>query len=231
MRSVPQRIGTAPAMAGLGRCAVFLGRPECLHPYRWVATGHRGSQDLAYRFATWRSDRSYRVVRQIPGVLNAPGAGRVLRAAARSLHKLGCAWHVHLQGCWTTGSTVDGDGATGGNHPVGDAVESATWQHLRATGALDFDSSPSVWSAAVVFTQPDGHVSSGSSRVLGRIGQTLGDRKVDGGFCIPVVPVGEAYVQVDRNVGSAGHRRQCGIESTVIEYRGVDAAGQLTELG
>src|SRR5699024_9803573 len=180
--------------------------PECLRPCRWVATEHPGSQDLAYRFATWRSDRSYQVMRQTPGVPNAPGAGRVLRAAARSLHKLGCAGHVHLQGGWTTGRTVDGDGAPGGNHPVGDAVESTTGQYFGATGAVVFDSSPQIWSAGVVFTQPHGDAGFGCSRVFGRIGQPFGDRKVDGGFCITVVPVGEAYIQVHRNVGSPGHR-------------------------
>src|SRR5699024_4722465 len=132
---------------------------------------------------------------------------------------------------WTTGGTVDGDGATGGNHPVGDAVEATTGQYFGATGAVVFDSSPQVWSVGVVFTQPDGHPGFGGSRVLGRMRQALGDRKVHGGFCIPGVPVGEAYIQVDWNVGSPGYRRQGRIETTVIEHRGVDAAGQLAQLG
>src|SRR5699024_164965 len=137
-----------------------------------------GSQDLAYRFATWRSDRSYRVMRQTPGVPSVRGAGRVLRVTARSLHKLGCAWHVHLQGGWTTGGTVDGDGATCGNHPVGDAVESASGQYFGATGAVVFDSCPQDGSADIVFTGPHSDPGFGGSRVLGRIGQALGDRKV-----------------------------------------------------
>src|SRR5690625_74067 len=154
MRSVPQRTGTAPTMAGRGRCAESAVLPGCLRPCRWVAIGHPGSQDLAYRFATWRSDRSYRVMRQTPGVPSVRGAGPSLRVTARSLHKLGCAWHVHLQGGWTTGGTVDGDGATCGNHPVDDAVEPASGQYFGATGAVVFDSSPQVCSAGVVFTQP-----------------------------------------------------------------------------
>lgn len=72
-------------------------------------------------------------------MLNVRGAGLILRAVARSLHKLGCASHINLQSGSTTGRTVDGDGATGGNYPVGDAVESAIGQHFCATGAVIFD--------------------------------------------------------------------------------------------
>src|SRR5699024_12282738 len=100
----------------------------------------------------------------------------------------------------------DDVGTTGANPPVADAVESASGQHFCATGAVAFDSSPQVWSVGVVFTQPHGDAGFGCSRVFGRIGQPFGDRKVDGGFCIAVVPVGEAYIQVHGNVGSPGHR-------------------------
>ena len=71
----------------------------------------------------------------------------------------------------------------------------------------------------------------GAARVLRRVGEGLGDREVGGGLGIPAAASVEADVEVHGDDRATRERRQRRVEAAIVEDGGVDAAGELPQLG
>ena len=121
---------------------------------------------------------------------------------------------------------VDGQLAVERRHPVGEAAQPGAGGRV---GAAD---------AVVAHLDLDRAVAAGDADrrrlglgVAGDVGQRLGDDEVGGRLDRRRQPLGRRLDDLDRDRGAAGEPAQRRREAAVAEHDGVDAAGQLAQLG